>query len=65
MTTDRQGDVDLISKCRDESESEIDRRVEILHEINSELPQSKQVRIPSLITNDYVNRALDIVESAG
>jgi hypothetical protein len=42
MTTDRQGDVDLISKCRDESESEIDRRVEILHEINSELPQSKQ-----------------------
>lgn len=40
MTTDRQGDVDLISKCRDESE--IDRRVEILHEINSELPQSKQ-----------------------
>jgi hypothetical protein len=64
MATDRQGDViDLISKCRDESE--IDRRVEILHEINSELPQSKQVRIPSLITNDYVNRALDIVESAG
>ncbi len=64
MATDRQGDViDLINKCRDESE--VDRRVEILHEINLELPQSKQIRIPSLVTNDYISRALDIVESTG
>ena len=63
MATDRQGEViDLINKCRDESE--IDKRVEILHEINLELPLSKQIRIPSLITNDYVSRALDIAEAA-
>jgi hypothetical protein len=63
MATDRQGEViELINKCRDECE--IDKQVEILHEINLELPQSKQIRIPSLITNDYVSRALDIAEAA-
>jgi hypothetical protein len=57
----RHGVVDLISRCRDEYE--IDKQVEILHAINLELPQSKQIRIPSFITNDYVSRALDIAEA--
>jgi hypothetical protein len=54
--------VELISECRDEGN--IDKQVEILREINSWLPESKRIALPSLITDDYVNRALDIAESA-
>jgi hypothetical protein len=34
----------------------------MLHAINSALPKSLQLQMPSLLTNDYVSRALDIVE---
>lgn len=50
----------LIEECK--NESEIDRKIEILYSINSMLPKSQQLKIPSLITNDYVNLVLYRIE---
>jgi len=50
----------LIRECRDEHD--VDRQIQILENINTRLPRSKKLKIPSLITNDYVHKALDIVE---
>jgi hypothetical protein len=50
----------LIEECK--NESDIDRKIEILYSINSMLPKSQQLKIPSLITNDYVNLALYRIE---
>lgn len=51
---------DLLEKCK--SEPNIDRRIELLYTINSMLPESKQLKIPSLITNDYVYQAIYKIE---
>jgi hypothetical protein len=50
----------LIAKCR--YQRDVDKQILILHAINSALPKSLQLKIPSLLTNDYVSRALDIIE---
>ena len=50
----------LIARCRDQSD--VDKQILILRAINSALPKSLQLKIPSLLTNDYVSRALDIIE---
>ena len=50
----------LIARCRDQSD--VDKQILILHTINSALPKSLQLKMPSLLTNDYVSRALDIIE---
>ena len=34
----------------------------MLNSINSALPKSLRLQMPSLLTNDYVSRALDIIE---
>lgn len=54
------GITDLVEECK--SEPDIDRRIEILYAINSMLPESQQLKIPSLITNDYVYQALYKIE---
>ena len=51
---------DLVEECK--SEPNIDRRIEMLYAINSMLPESQQLKIPSLITNDYVYQALYRIE---
>jgi hypothetical protein len=51
----------LIRDCRYE-DNDVDRQIELLQEINLRLPKSIRVRLPSLITNDYVAKALDIIE---
>ncbi|HJS69103.1 MAG TPA: hypothetical protein VJ730_06745 [Nitrososphaera sp.] len=51
---------DLLEECK--SEPDIDRRIEILYAINSMLPESQQLKIPSLITNDYVYQAIYRIE---
>jgi hypothetical protein len=48
--------LDLVEECK--CEPNIDRRIDLLYSINSMLPESQQLKIPSLITNDYVNQAL-------
>ncbi|MDQ3836092.1 MAG: hypothetical protein M3270_04065 [Thermoproteota archaeon] len=50
----------LIALCR--YESDVDKQIRILHAINSGLPKSLRLQMPSLLTNDYVSRALDIIE---
>ena len=50
----------LIAGCR--YQSDVDEQIRMLHGINSALPKSLQLQMPSLLTNDYVSRALDIIE---
>jgi len=50
----------LVEECK--SELNIDRKIEMLYAINSMLPKSQQLKIPSLITNDYVYQALYEIE---
>jgi hypothetical protein len=50
----------LIARCR--YQSDVDKQIGILHAINSALPKSLRLQMPSLLTNDYVSRALDIIE---
>jgi hypothetical protein len=54
------GILKMIEECK--NELNIDKKIEILYEINSMLPTSKQLKIPSLITNDYVSHALYKIE---
>ena len=49
-----------IRECR--YEMDVDKQISMLNEINSYLPGKKRIRLPSLMTNDYVARALDIIE---
>ena len=46
----------LIEDCY--NEPDIDKKVQILHKINSLLPRSYCIDVPSLITDDYVDTAL-------
>ena len=51
---------ELIQQCR--TETNLDIQINILFQINETLPDSVRIKVPSLITNDYVSRALDIIE---
>ena len=50
----------LIQECYEEQDME--KKVQILYKINSMLPKSHQINIPSLITNDYIDIALYRIE---
>jgi hypothetical protein len=51
----------LIEACN--NEHNIDKRIEILYHINSILTKEhQQLKIPSLITNAYINAALYRIE---
>jgi hypothetical protein len=60
MDHNRGSILDLVEECK--REPDIDRRIEMLYAINSMLPESQQLKIPSLITNDYVYQALYKIE---
>jgi hypothetical protein len=51
----------LIKKCRYE-EKDVDRQIELLQQINRALPESIRIKLPSLITNDYIDKALNVIE---
>jgi hypothetical protein len=51
----------LIEICRYD-ESNVDRRIELLKQINAKLPPVARINLPSLITNDFISKALDIIE---
>jgi hypothetical protein len=61
--------LELIKKCR--NESDMDKKIAILYEINSYLLKSEQLQISlpirsslqQLLTNDYVNTKLDRIEA--
>ncbi|HLG36507.1 MAG TPA: hypothetical protein VI338_00095 [Nitrososphaera sp.] len=50
----------LIVECK--NELDVDSRAQILHQINTILPRSQKIKIPSLITNDYISAALYKIE---
>ena len=50
----------LIEKCWDTKD--IDSQFALLKEINALLPFHDRVEIPSLVTDDYCRRALEIIE---
>ena len=50
----------LVQDCYDEVD--IDKKIQILYKINSLLPQTCCIKIPSLITDDYVDTALYRIE---
>jgi predicted DNA-binding protein (UPF0278 family) len=51
---------DIISKLIEEcnNEPDIDKKIQLFYKINSLLPKSYQVSIPSLITDDYIDTVL-------
>ena len=51
---------ELVEDCYEEED--VDKKVQILYKINSLLPESCRVNIPSLITNDYIDIALYRIE---
>lgn len=60
MSDVNSGLLGMIGECK--NERDIDRRIELLYKINSLLPEAHQLRIPSLVTNGYVNFALYKIE---
>ena len=51
----------LIEKCS--GEQDIDKKIQLLNFINSVLPEEIQLKIPSLITDDYVESTLYNIET--
>ena len=50
----------LIQQCR--YEIDVDKQFELLQKINVLLPKTIRLRMPSLITDDYIRTALDIID---
>jgi len=50
----------LIQQCR--YEIDIDKQFALLQKINSLLPKTSRLRMPSLITDEYIRTALDIID---
>jgi hypothetical protein len=59
----REDNRSIISKLSEEcsNEADINKRIQLLYKINSILPKTYQINIPSLITNDYIDTALYII----
>ena len=41
---------------------DVDKQFALLQKINSLLPKTSRLRMPSLITDDYIRTALDIID---
>jgi hypothetical protein len=56
----------IIAKLVQDSyeEEDMDKKVKLLNKINSLLPKTFCINIPSLITNDYIDTALDRIEQS-
>jgi hypothetical protein len=50
----------LIEQCRDARD--VDIQTDLLRQINSHLPHNDRLEFPSLITDDYCRRALEMIE---
>ena len=50
----------LIEDCYEEVD--VDKKLQFLHKINSLIPKSCCINVPSLITNDYIDTALYRIE---
>ena len=52
--------LELVQSCIDTSD--IDRRIEMLERINRLLPVENRIKLPNFITNDYIDKTLDLLE---
>ena len=52
--------LELVHSCLETYD--IDKRVEILQRINRLLPVESMIKLPAFITNDYIDRTLDLLE---
>ena len=52
--------LELVNSCLETSD--IDKRVEILQRINRLLPVESMIILAAFITNDYIDRTLDLLE---
>jgi hypothetical protein len=52
----------LVEDCY--NESDIDSKVQILFQINSLLPKTCRINMPSLITDDYIDTVLFQIEKS-
>lgn len=52
--------IERISVIR--AEPNVEKRLEELKDLNESLPRSIRLDMPSLITNAYVRKALDVIE---
>ena len=52
--------LELVQSCIETSD--IDKRVKILQRINCLLPVESKINLPAFITNDYIDRTLDLLE---
>ena len=52
--------LELLRSCLETSD--IDKRVEILQRINRMLPVEGMIKLPAFITNDDIDRTLDLLE---
>ena len=52
--------LELVQNCYELSD--VDKRVEILQRINHLLPVENKIKLPTFITNDYIDRTLDLLE---
>jgi hypothetical protein len=52
--------LELVQTCIETFD--IDQRVEILQHINRLLPVENRIKLPTFITNDYINKTLDLLE---
>jgi hypothetical protein len=52
--------LELMQSCKETFD--IDKRVELLQRINRLLPVESMIKLPAFITNDYIDRTLDLLE---
>ena len=52
--------LELVHSCLEISD--IDKRVKILQRINRLFPVDCMIKLPAFITNDYIDRTLDLLE---
>lgn len=53
--------ISLIKRCKETAE-DMNRRIDILQSINRLLPIGYEIKLPSFITNDYIDRVLLVLE---
>jgi hypothetical protein len=52
--------LELVQTCIETAD--IDQRVEVLQRINRLLPVESRIKLPTFITNDYINKTLNLLE---
>jgi hypothetical protein len=50
----------LIEECK--NVINVDDQIVLLFQINNQLPKSQKLCIPSLISRDYISKALDMIQ---